>query len=94
MEFQSLVECQVRSFGVRWNSGLVEPRILESGEYQVRSSGVRWNSELVEPGILESGGMPGLEFWSLVEFRVSGTQNSGVQWNARSGVLEAGGILG
>ena len=63
-------------------------------ECQVRSSGVRWNSGLVEPRILESGGMPGPEFWSPVEFLTSGTQNSGVRWNARSGVLESGGIPG
>jgi len=48
----------------------------------------------VEPRILESSGVPGLECWSPVEFRASGTQNSGIQWNARSGVLEFGGTPG
>ena len=42
----------------------------------------------MEPRILESDGIPGPEFWSPVEFLTSGTQNSGVWWNARSGGLE------
>ena len=48
----------------------------------------------METRIPESGGMPGHEIWSPVEFQVSGTQNSGVRGNARSGVLESGEIPG
>ena len=72
-EFWSLVECPVWSSGVRWNSGLLEPRILESGAMPVLESwspvefwvtgtqnpGVQWNAS---SGVLEPGEIPGLEF--------------------------------
>ena len=80
---------------------------MESGGIPVsgtRNSRVQWNARY---GVLESGGipgkrnpeipestgMPGVEFWSAVEFRVSGTQSYGVRWNSRSGVMESRGIL-
>ena len=39
-EFQSPVGCQVWSSGVWWNSGLVEPRVLDS----VRIPGIKVRS--------------------------------------------------
>ena len=70
LEFQVQGGFQEESGGIpgKWRLEFRSPV-----ECQVMRSGVRWNSRLVEPRILESGGMPGLEFWSLVKFRVSET---------------------
>ena len=99
-EFWSPVEFRVswtQNSGLRWNarSGVLKssgipgkwnPEFWTPVECQVRSSGIRWNSGLVESRILKSVGIPGLEFWIPVEFRVSGTHNTEVRWNASSGL--------
>ena len=72
-------------------SGTRNSRVQRNARYGVLESGGIPGKR--NPEIPESTGMPGVEFWSPVEFRVSATQSFGARWNSRSGVMESRGIL-